>query len=222
MEPHIISLLQSEKYARRAATLEAEIARITEDLGSTSDESRLQAGRALNRLARAELSWMLLPVRNHFLDPAFRDVLDPVLSAADDRTRVILLNTMRNAYERHIVHPMWGDLRGEDHGNWWNEWLHSTGETYVENSDLPTRCEAAYLLALTGDPRGWETYLEIVPKRSAMLGQLELAILLCPDSRTPALVDSILALADEAERRHPKQAITAQGIRDALGAGRRD
>lgn len=222
MEPHIISLLQSDKYARNAAALEAEMARITEDLGSTSAETRLQSARALNRLARAELSWMLLPVRNHFRSADFRDIVDPALRAADDRTRAILLNTVRNAYERYIVHPMWGDLRSEDYGSWWEEWLHSTGETFVDNADLPTRCEAAYLLALTGDPRGWEAYLEIVPRRSALLGQLELAILLCPNSRTPTLVDSILALTDETERRYPKQAFTAQSIRGALGAGHRE
>ncbi|RLP75008.1 hypothetical protein D9V32_11325 [Mycetocola tolaasinivorans] len=216
MEQQIISLLQSDKYARKAAALEAELARIDEDLHSSSEKDRLHAARALNRLARAELSWMLLSVRNHFLSPAFRDLLDPVIDTADARTRAILLHTMRNAYERYIVHPMWGDLRREDDGSWWDAWILSTGETFIENSDLPIRGEAAYLLALSGDPRGWETYLEIVPKRSALLGQLELAILLCPDSRTPAMVDSILALADETERRHPGQAYTAQSIRDAL------
>lgn len=216
MEPQIAELLRSERYARTAASLQSTLAAVGADLRAPDESRRLRGARELSTLARAELSWMKLPVRAFFVSAATCRDLEDALDASTSQTRIALLIAIKNAYERYVVHPMWREVHQESDATAWSSWLQLLGGRFMMGPDLMLRAEAAYLLALSGDERAWQVYLEIVPRRSALLGHLEFAILRCPDSRTPEMRAALVDLADDVERRHPKQAHTASDVRSAL------
>ena len=214
-------LLGSARFAAHAAAQEAELAEIADGLRASESADRLRAARRLSALARAELSWMMLPVRAHFLAAGTREDLAEALRTDEVALQDALLIAIRNAYERYITHPMWQQdpvaaTGGDADAAAWRAWMHPIAERLIAASAPTTRAEAAYLLALCEDPRAWDVYREVVAKRSGLLGHLELAILRCPDSRTPEVRDALLDLAARIAERHPRQAYTAESVRSAL------
>lgn len=221
MSTQVSELLGSARFAASAAQREAELAGIADGLRAPESANRLRAARRLSALARAELSWMMLPVRAHFLSAGTRRELAEALRTDDVALRDTLLIAIRNAYERYVTHPMWWQdpvaATGTDaDADVWRAWMHPIAEGLMTASAPTTRAEAAYLLALCEDPRAWDVYLEVVAKRSGLLGHLELAVLRCPDSRTVEVRTALLDLAARTAERHPRQAYTAESIRSAL------
>ncbi|VXB83305.1 conserved hypothetical protein [Microbacterium sp. 8M] len=223
MDDQIARWLSSARYATRAAEANAEFAQLEDALDSADVTVRLTAARRLSSLARAELGWFLLPVREYFLRAETRRMLGGALRAeADVKVRDSLLNTVRHAAERCVAHPMWEPVRAAAQEREWRDWVHSLAETFSVAPELSTRAEAAYLLAFCDDGRAWEVYRDVIPRRSGLLGTLELAIERYPLSITPEIGATLLDLADTVGSTHPRQRYPAAGIRAALTGRHRE
>ncbi|MGW8482686.1 hypothetical protein ACWGJP_06075 [Microbacterium sp. NPDC055903] len=219
MDDRIADVLQSPRYASRAAESAMELAEVESGLGSDDPKVRIAAARRLSALTRAELSWLLLPIREYFLDARTLEVLAAVLRAETEVTvRDSLLNTLRHASERFVTHPMWDPLRAASDERIWYERLHPIAASFSEVSDASTRVEAAYLLAACGDGRAWDVFLQVIPRRSAALATLELAVLQYPQSIADEQRSALADLADTIGTKHPRQRYVADGIRAALSA----
>ncbi|MFJ3959146.1 hypothetical protein [Arthrobacter sp. NPDC090010] len=98
----------------------------------------------------------------------------------------------------------------------WNEQSAAVADAQATSPSLEIRAEAAYLLAMHGDGRAWEMFHQLIGRRSALLGQLELAILRYPQSIDPATAAGLSTLAEQTAISHPKQRYAAEGVRAAL------
>ncbi|MBO9704626.1 MAG: hypothetical protein J7474_03805 [Arthrobacter sp.] len=221
LDPQVAVILASDRYARRSAELGRDLAVISDGLRSEDAAQRLAAVKTLSKLARAELSWLVLPVREHFLAEGTRAGLRAALqaAAADDdggKTVPLLLNTVRHAAERYVAHPMWAPVSSPEEVRTWRNWVGSWAGEYAEESAPAVKVEAAYLLAFCGDPQAWDVFQSVVPRRSAALGQLELAVLQYPGSISPSVAAELRDLAERTAAAHPRQRFVADGIREAL------
>lgn len=221
LDSQVAGILASDRYARRSAELARDLDGITDGLRSEDAAQRLAAAKSLNSLARAELSWLALPVRENFLADATRAGLRTALqaAAADDdggKAVALLLNTVRHAAERCVTHPMWAPVSTPEEIRTWQNWVGSWAGEYAEDSAPAVKVEAAYLLAFCGVPRAWEVFQAVVPRRSAALSQLELAVLQYPGSISPSVAAELRELAERTAAAHPRQRFVADGIREAL------
>ncbi|QTF73158.1 hypothetical protein [Arthrobacter woluwensis] len=162
-----------------------------------------------------------MPLREHFLADGTRAGLRAALqaAAADDdggKTVALLLNTVRHAAERYVTHPMWAPASSPDEVHTWRNWVGSWAGEYAEESAPAVKVEAACLLAFCGDPRAWEIFQAVVPRRSAALGQLELAVLQYPGSISTSVAMELRDLAERTAAAHSRQRFVADGIREAL------
>jgi hypothetical protein len=218
METQIVELLHSARFEKSATALNQTLARATNDLESLDGQQQLHGARELSKLARSELSWMKLPVRDFFASPETRDRLGAVMESTEaTMTRATLLIAIRNAYERYIVHPMWEPVTQPLEAQAWETWLTDLGGRFADDADLTVRAEAAYLLAISGDQRAWSIYLEVVPRRTALLSHLELALLRYPESIRAETRDALRGLASTTAAKHPRLGFTASSIATALG-----
>lgn len=217
VDDQIAGWLSSARYATRAAESRAEFAQLDDAVGSGDVAVRLAAVRRLSALARAELGWFLLPVREYFLSTETRRMLGAALSVETDvKVRDSLLNTVRHASERCVTHTMWEPVRAAEDEREWCDWVHLIAATFSVAPDLSTRAEAAYLLAFCDDARAWEVYQEVIPRRSGLLPMLEMAIERYPLSISDETGAALLALADAVGSAHPRQRYPAAGIRTVL------
>lgn len=217
MNDQIENWLSSERYAKGAAKLSAEFAELNSALVSSDPQKRLSATRRLSTLSRSELSWFLLPVREYFLEPTTqRLIAESFRLETETKTRDRMLNTLRHASEQFVEHPMWTPKKSQIDHDAWRLWVHGIAESFAGDRRSSTRAEAAYLLALCGDPRAWALFLDEVRRRPGALTMLHDAVVRYPSSITPELRASILLLAEEVGAADPRQAYAADGIRTAL------
>jgi hypothetical protein len=111
---------------------------------------------------------------------------------------------------------MWAPVSSPDEVHSWRNWVGSRAGEYAEESSPAVKVEAAYLLAFCGDPQAWDVFQAVVPRRSAALGQLELAVLQYPGSISPSVAAELRELAERTAAAHPRQRFVADGIREAL------
>lgn len=217
MDDRITSVLESPRYAARSSELKDELAKLEQNLGSDDPKLRLTAARRLSAIARAELNWYLLPVREYFLSVQAQQTLCTIIKAETElKTRDSLLNTLRHASERFVSHEMWQEISSASDEQRWRQWLLPIATTISSAQQASTQVEAAYLLAYLGDALAWDVFLEVLPRRSASLPALEFAVLQYSHSINEANRAALLDLADAIEARHPRQRYTAEGIRTAL------
>lgn len=217
MDAQIEDWLSSERYANGRAKLAAEFAQLNDAMVSSEPKSRFDVARRLSSLARSELSWFLLPVREYFLAPSTQQLIaDSLRIETDVKTRDRTLNTLRHASERFIEHPMWEPTRSAPEEDTWRDWMHGIAESFVADPRSSTRAEVAYLLAACDDASAWDLFSEAVRRRPALLTTLHDAVLRYPVSMTTEIRAAMLALSAATAARNPRQQYAADGIRAAL------
>lgn len=217
MEEQIERWLSSARFAKHAATLEAEFALLNDAMISIEPHTRLGAARRLSALARSELTWFLLPVREYFLESRTQQLIAESLRIeTEGNTRDRMLNTLRHASERFVEHPMWSPRWSEVAHDAWRSRVHGIAASFSAHPRSSTRAEAAYLLASCDDARSWDVLLDAVRRRSSAFTMLHDAVVRYPSSITPEQRASILALCDDIGTANQRYEYDAAGIRTAL------
>ncbi|MCL2023094.1 MAG: hypothetical protein FWG82_01845 [Oscillospiraceae bacterium] len=167
MQQQTIEYLQSERYAKQKKKTLYDIATAMENLKSADAATRLKGAKRLSYHSRRELGWNCLPVREWFFDEKSRTELSALCrDEADDKVLRYLLSTLKFIYDRYVVHFTWKELYAAEDETRYKKWVLSIVEEKFCTS-VDVKVEVAGILSLCGDNRSWNTWNEVLAKKSA-------------------------------------------------------
>lgn len=162
-------LSSSDHSKYRTQALE-ELGQVFSHSRASDIETRKKSAQKLSHIARQELSWRLLCLREWFLDETgYVQLFDIISCEKDVKTQASLLRTLRFFCERMVFHPMWEEMFKDEPYLELKRALREFMQAFISIDEMAIKFEAASILAMLQDGRAWDMLTACVNKKPSYL-----------------------------------------------------